>query len=541
MIVPSSAHIAFLLHTAAAAMDRALGGQRARSRLTRLCAALLPMLFVAACLSAAAPPTSPTSHSSADNPIVYENRLPGGRAWEPVSRRERTLPGVPHASAEATARRSQSQAVEEWERTPIDGYADRVSVEPGGTIELYVSTTAPRYDLLVHRMGWYDGAGAHQVHEAYAQPGREQPVPAPDPQTGMIAANWERSYSLTIPPEWPSGVYLVRLVANNEEKSIGYIVFVVRDDRQVADFVYQLPLNTYQAYNNWGGKSLYDHSSPGGRANKVSFDRPYAKWNGAGRFFDWDYPMIRWLEREGYDVTYTTDVDTHAGTTYLPGRRALIVAGHSEYWSREMRDTWEAARDAGTSLAFFSANTAYWQMRYEPSADGRPNRVVVCYKDVALDPLMVEDRSRVTVQWRNPVVGRPENALLGIMWDGQMPPFSDYPYIVKQANHWIFERTGAEPGQAWSRIVGYEYDKADNNGLTPPNLVVLSESPVADLSGRQSVSHSSYYQQGGMVFTAGTIDWAWALDDSRIAGHVDSRIQRVTANVLNAFRQGAPP
>jgi hypothetical protein len=513
------------------------GSPRTRSLLRRLCAVLLPVLVAGGLVRTAAPPDRAAGRLAAPNPIVRENQLPGGREWQPVGLQNAPVDRLFADEASVL----DQEDVEVWERTPIDGYADRVSVELGGTIQLYVSTTAPRYDLLVHRMGWYDGEGARQVHEAYALPGREQPAPPPDPVTGMVAAGWELSYSLPIPQDWTSGVYLVRLVANNEVHDIGYIVFVVRDDTQPADFVYQLPLNTYQAYNNWGGKSLYDHSSPGGRANKVSFDRPYAKWNGAGRLFDWDLPMIRWLEREGYNVTYITDVDAHTGTGYLPGRRALLVAGHSEYWSREMRDTWEAARDAGTSLAFFSANTAYWQVRYESAADGQPNRVLVCYKDAALDPLMGVDNSRVTVQWRNAVVGRPENALLGIMWDGQMPPFNDYPYIVKQANHWIFEGTGAESGQAWSRIVGYEYDRAHDNGLTPRDLVVLSESPVRDREGRTSVSHSSYYRQGGMVFTAGTIDWSWGLDDSRMAGQVHPGIQRMTANVLNAFRDGAPP
>jgi hypothetical protein len=113
--------------------------------------------------------------------------------------------------------------------------------------------------------------------------------------------------------------------------------------------------------------------------------------------------------------------------------------------------------------------------------------------------------------------------------------------VVKAADHWIFEGTDARPGEAWSAIVGYEYDRVHDNGATPPGLVVLSESPVVDINDVASVSNSSYYRKGGMVFAAGTVNWAWGVDDWRLPGLVDPRIQRVTANVLRAFRQGGPP
>ncbi len=433
--------------------------------------------------------------------------------------------------------------VEEWQRSPIEGYADRVSVEPGGTIGFYVSSTAPLYALNISRMGWYDGEGGRVLHSADALPGTVQPVPPPEPETGLIAAHWELSYSLRIPEDWPSGVYLVRLLATNADRDFGYIVFVVRDDAQAADFVYKVAVNTYQAYNNWGGKSLYGHQSVGEPASKVSFDRPYAQWHGAGRFFEWDFPMIRWLEREGYNVTYVTDVDAHAGNTYQAGRPVLLSVGHDEYWSKEMRDGWEAARDAGHALAFFSGNVMYWQVRFEPSAHGAANRVLVCYKYAARDPLLGQDNSRVTVQWRSEVVGRPENALVGVMSEaGQTVAYGqEYPYVVKAADHWVFEGTGAQRGEAWSRIIGYEWDRVIDNGRTPRDLVILTESPVVAMDGRATVAHSVYYRQGGMVFAAGTIDWAWALDDVRWPDRVDPRIQRTTANILRAFREGTAP
>jgi hypothetical protein len=484
---------------------------------------------------------TPRAEFGIDNPIVRENAQPGDLNWQ--------LPSAPRVESKvSTADQPDAthEGIARWDPPPISGYADRTSVAPGEVIRFYVSTTAPLYDLNISRMGWYGGKGGRTVHTVYGLPGVWQPVPAPDPDTGLIVADWQPSYSLTIPLGWPSGVYLVRLLATNEYLDAAYIMFVVRDDNQVADFVYKVAVNTYQAYNNWGGKSLYAYNSVGPPATKVSYDRPYSQWQGAGHFFDWDYPMIRWLEREGYNVTYITDIDAHTDRAYQRSRRALLSVGHDEYWTWEMRAAWEAARDANRSLGFFGGDTIYWQVRLEPSARGVPNRVLVCYRDPALDPLAGIDDQRVTVRWRDAPLGRPENALVGVLFDNAIPWEEDFPYVVKAADHWIFDGTDARPGDAWSRIVGYEYDLAYNNGHSPPNLVVLSESPVVGANGRPSVSHSTYYRQGGMVFAAGTIDWAWALDDFRqqwggTPSRVDSRLQRVTANVLRAFRQGGPP
>jgi hypothetical protein len=504
----------------------------------------LPLLLAAGgVLSVAAqavPPTLGPTVAVPDNLVAQENQRPGDTKWQ------RVLPAPPrtaldHPEGNTSDVGAGPSEIERWEPPVISGYADRVSVAPGDTIRFFVSTTAPSYDVSVNRMGWYGGVGGREVHAAFGQIGRPQPVPTLDPETGLAEANWLPSYSLTIPYDWVSGVYLVRLLAANDARDIGYVLFVVRDDSQAADFVYKLPVNTYQAYNNWGGKSFYPYNSVGPAAVKVSFDRPYDQWDGAGAFFDWDFPMIRWLEREGYNVTYVTDLDVHAGTGWLAGRRALLSAGHDQYWSRAMRDNWEAARDVGRSLAFFGGNAAYWQVRYEPSTRGVANRVLVGYREASLDPLTGVDNSRVTVAFRSDLVRRPENALLGVQWEGSTGFATTFPYVVQAADHWIFAGTDAAPGQAWSAVVGGAFDRAVQNATTPPGLVVLSASPVEDAQGQSAVANSAYYRQGGMVFTAGTVDWAWGLDDWRQGGLVDPRLQRVTANVLEAFRLGRPP
>src|SRR5581483_2034066 len=187
-----------------------------------------------------------------------------------------------------------------------------------------------------------------------------------------------------IKPGWVSGMYIVKLTAKTGEQS--YIPFVVRSER-ASDFVFIHAANTDEAYNNWGGKSLYDSNSSGGRrANKVSFDRPFSYSDGAGYLLTWEYPMLRWLERNGYDVSYLSTSDVQNYPTLLRNHHGILIVGHDEYWSKAMRDNLEAAVNSGINLANFAANSIYWQIRYESATtNGAPDRVIVCYKDDMLD------------------------------------------------------------------------------------------------------------------------------------------------------------
>src|SRR5712691_7560705 len=190
-------------------------------------------------------------------------------------------------------------------------------------------------------------------------------------------------------------------------------MFIVRDDGRTAALLYQQPVTTYQAYNEYPydgatGKSLYNFNSygattvTGGKAAaKVSFDRPYmgdgtaSSW---GQFFSWEIGFLRWLEKSGYDVAYATDVDTHANGSRLLNYRGFLSVGHDEYWSKPMYAAAVSARDAGVNLAFFGADAVGFQVRFEPSDASVPNRVMVWYKDATIDP--TSDSSLKTVDWR---------------------------------------------------------------------------------------------------------------------------------------------
>jgi hypothetical protein len=294
--------------------------------------------------------------SSALNPIQQENCLRGDEGWL-------------HAGAD---------------RRAIEGYATEPSVQPGDTIHFHVSTTpAEGYHIDVYRLGWDGGIGARLVAClptcSSDDEGRSYDVPTPD-VNGEVDAGWPVTDKLTVPSDWVSGYYLVDYVVTSGAEagraSIGYVIVRAPASRQSA-IVVQVPVNTWQAYNAWGGRSLYDDQSVGGRrATYVSFERPYL-WEPepGGLPLEWEYPLVRFLEREGYDVSYQTDVDTDANPDSLLKHRLVITAGHGEYWSKTTRDAFDAARDQGVNLAFMGANTGYWQVRY---ADDR--RTVVAYK-----------------------------------------------------------------------------------------------------------------------------------------------------------------
>ena len=264
----------------------------------------------------------------------------------------------------------------------IEGFAASASVSRGERINFFVNTAARRYTFEVFRTGWYQGLGARRVHGPLKLFGQRQPEAIRDESVGLVECQWTVSHSLEIPsdPEsWPSGIYLVRLTADSGKQA--FMIFVLRDDQRLADIIIQHSITTDQAYNNWGGRSLYDSNSANGTpAYKVSFNRPFGPAYphlessvGAGYYLNhYEYNFIRWLEKERFNVKYVSALDVHQHPELITSAKIFISNGHDEYWSAPMRDGVERARDLGVNLAIFSSNTAYWQIRMEPSEGGAP-------------------------------------------------------------------------------------------------------------------------------------------------------------------------
>ena len=410
----------------------------------------------------------------------------------------------------------------------INGYGSKISVNHGDSIDFYVTTTAASFTIDIFRTGWYGGVGARLVSSLGSFTGVHQAIPPPDPVTGMVAATgWTKTTTLAVPSDWVTGVYLAKLSASSGNKS--FIFFVVRNDGGTEPIAFQTSVTTYQAYNAWGGTSLYTNVGnhtlyPYAAATKVSFDRPFDPQDGegAGQYFAFEYPFVRWLESQGFDVTYITNVDTHTNVNPLTNHRAFLSVGHDEYWSKGARDNLTSAINAGMNAAFFSGNSMYWQIRFEPNSNGVANRVEVGYKDSSQfssppgpDPMFGVNNAIVTSRWRDAPVNLPENGLLGVMYQDQVQ--QNYAYVVQNASHWIYAGTGFSNGSSVPGIVGYEYDKVWNNGATPPGLVILSSSPVVGCceGSGSSTSNSTIYTApgGGQVFAAGTIQWSWGLDN----------------------------
>jgi len=476
------------------------------------------------------------------------------------------------AIAITTVAENQKPGTPDWELTDpaeareIEGYASATSVNGGDPIELFVHTTAARYVIDVFRMGWYGGAGARRVAGPIERAGIAQAVPAPDAVTGLVECDWRDPYRLETGDAagaWTTGVYLARLTMLPGARGGGprkqsFIVFVVRDDAREAAVVFQSSVTTFAAYNNWGGKSLYDFNSGAAPARKVSFNRPYAvnpygvRLDGASDFLRrWEYNAVRFLEREGYDLTYLTDVDTHQRDVPA-GARIFLSVGHDEYWSWAMREHVEAARNRGVHLAFLGADACFWQIRFEPDPRGAPDRTIVAYKEAAgdLDPLAIDREPQnnrlITGRWRDRPTSRPEERLIGVMYAADPV---DADIIVSNASHWVFAGTGLRNGDALRGLLGYEVDASYGGG--PATLEHLAHSPFVDRGGPAEKTAETRHADmtiytaasGALVFATGSIQWSWGLDGYNApAWHtlrVSEAAQRITRNVLGRMLQGA--
>lgn len=443
--------------------------------------------------------------------IQMENLKPGTTAWKI------TAPAIYHE---------------------IEGYASATSVNRGQDIGLFVSTVAGFYFIEVFRMGWYGGAGARQMMPPALRLGKLQPKPTPNPETGLMECQWDDPYVLHIPStpdptDWASGVYLAKLTAGTSGKQC-YIIFVVRDDERSSDLLFQSSVTTFQAYNDWHGLSLY--TSP--RAYMVSFNRPYQRLFGSGDFFQWEYNMVRFLERESYDVTYSTDVDTHTHGNMLSLHKGFLSVGHDEYWSWEMRKNVERARDMGVNLGFFGSNTCYWQIRFLPSfITNDEDRTMVCYKNAALDPIANSSTLKylTTTQFRLPPVNYPEDALVGVMYEGIFNNQQDV--IITDASHWVWQNTGLADGDRLSGLLGNEADRMF--GDAPLSTQRIAQSPYVDMYGQPHSSDMTVYptDSTGTVVATGSMRWNWGLDDFTLKHPVltDPAVQQATRNILGRF------
>lgn len=417
-----------------------------------------------------------------------------------------------------------------WSR--IQGYASATSIDVGQSVDLHVTTGAPAWQVSAYRIGYYGGAGGRRVWRSSPQPGVRQPAPTLNRATSTWSANWPVSLTVQTDADWPPGQYLLRL--ESLDGGATFVPLVIRDDASHSDLLVQSAVTTWQAYNGWGGASIY--SGANGRADVVSFDRPYTG-NGSGEFLGREYEMIHFIERLGYDVSYWTDIDLHLRGELARNHRGIVIPGHDEYYTVEMRRNLEAARDAGVNIGFFGANNVYRRIRLE-SMSTEPARLLVNYRDASRDPLNGKDPERVTALFRENPAANPESSLTGSYYECNPV---DADWVVGDVSMWMFAGSGFVDGERVARMVGNEYDRVNPAVPTPGDIQVLAHSPVT-CKGLKSFADTTWYSapSGSGVFTAATFGWSprMLVDCPPGSTNVDCKLQIVTANLLTAFATG---
>jgi len=448
----------------------------------------------------------------------------------------------------------------------IQGFAAQFTIDHGQRVDFKINTNATNYRVDIYRLGYYDGDGARLVNSftKNLSTAQLQPTPFFDPSTKLVdAGNWSVSASWDIPADAVSGIYIAELT-RLDTGGQNMIPFIVRDDEASSDITFQTSDTTWQAYNWWGGYNLYggiDAAGHAGRASAVSYNRPIITRGGgysAGPqdfIFAAEYPAIRWLEQNGYDVNYISGIDTARDAAQLLNSKIFLSIGHDEYWSADQRANVEAARDAGVNLAFLSGNEVYWEFRWENSIDGSgtPYKTLVSYKETwANDDT---DPGHTTGTWRDPQygAGSPENALTGTIFtvDSYRLDTIKIPFDLSQFRFWSNTAVGnIQPGQTYSltpNLLGYEWDSDLDNGFRPAGLIPLSSTTVdvnsllldnGNTTGPGTATHSlTLYRDptnGALVFGAGTVYWVWGLDShhDNEATPTDPNVQQAMVNLF---------
>jgi PKD repeat protein len=543
----------------------------ARSALLALLITTCALLLLAGPANAGAAVTCPNA-----NPIVNENNCKGEGTTENQS------------------------AIDNYSED-IGGFTPQTSYNLGEGVPLKIGTDEGSFpgtnvNISVYRIGYYGGDGARLIPGAGATNVKVnnsyQCNPANTTTGELSCSNWNVSYTIPGSSLPVSGIYEAVFTDVADGGIENYVIFPVRNESRASEILYVLPDADYQAYNLWGCKSLYFDECGGAntasgdpRAVAVSFDRPDAHGNDQfNHFFGPDYNTVFWLEEQGYDVTYTDDIQTDSSAPSLLNHKVDLVSGHSEYWSYNSFNNFKKARDAGVNIVSLSANTAYWQTRYENN-----HRTLICYKTIQgttsgnpggtpNDPASIgpsgEARPEFATTTRRdpgapagnpnaPPGGRigpnePENSLWGVMYVGDN---DDNPFKLaipagnadgEFASNRFWRNAGISTTQTTEMeeaFVGWEWDQiptqpgylaqepAGVKQLTLTDVTNSGDSWLQD-AGRarastappgtpSNVSAVEYRApSGALVFSTGTMEWSLAFD-------VQQPIDQATYNILS--------
>lgn len=457
---------------------------------------------------------------------------------------------------------------ESWNSESIQGYTTKFSYFPGDTVQFKVKTDSPNWRIRIYRMGWYGGKGARRLADitpSVQLPQTQPDQPFTDPGTLLKDyGNWAVSATWAIPATAVSGVYYA-LLERQDNSDSNQVIFVVKRSGP-SDILVQTSDMTWQAYNMFGGNSLYfsEPTADQSRAYKVSYNRPIFGGGIENMFLASEVPLVRFLERNGYDVSYCGGIDVHEDGSLLLNRKIFISSGHDEYVSADERAHVTSARDAGVHLIFMSGNEYFWRVRFEPSIDGSntANRTMVCYKGT-LDDTKLDPTSQWTGTWADPRFtppaiggGQPQNQLTGQFFrvilpvdqfDDTMTVPHDYAPLRFWRNTSVAKLTTGQVHNLAPSCLGYEFDCDEDNGFRPPGSIRLSSTTVTvpqllrdygkTYSPGTATHNMTVYRaaSGALVWGTGTVQWSYGLDEYHQADQgtaTDPAMQQATVNML---------
>lgn len=472
--------------------------------------------------------TTPTTFPGPDGIeaswVVDENKLPGTTAWV-----------IPAGRAGG-----------------INGYSSAVQATAGQQVTLFVSTSAPTWTVTAYRMGYYGGDGARQIWQSSPQQGVVQPACPVTPGINMVQCSWSPSLKITIDSSWVQGDYLLKLVGSGAQQS--YVPLTVWDPSSTATYLVQNDVLTWQAWNTYGGYDFYQGKGPCpagsptyppcNRARVVSFDRPYAAsfGQGAADFLAEEYPLVRFVEEHGLDVTYGTDITTAQDPGGLLQHKAYLSLGHDEQWTLSMRDAAIKALSQGVNLAFLGASPVLRKVRLQASPLG-PDREEVNYRDPSKDPELAIDPAQVSQNtWNQAPANWPPSELVGSTYFAFGGTF---PLVVSDPGSWLYKGTGLGAGATVANVVAADFNGYTPGPSEPPNVEILAHSPVVPAGGHKGYADTVYYtsttSKGG-VFSSGTNGWIPAMAPCGPTTPANAcpatAVQQMTGNLLALFGQG---
>jgi hypothetical protein len=443
----------------------------------------------------------------------------------------------------------------------IAGFASLTYAMAGQVVPLYISTSASTYTVTAYRMGYYQGLGARQIWQSQPEVGVNQPSCPLTAGVNMVSCdNWTKSLTMTITKTFPQGDYLLKLVGTGNQQS--YIVLTVWDPNSTAAYLVMERSLTEEGWNTYGGYSFYTGTGPCtlgqttpypicNRAREVSFDRPYATENGAADFIGSEYPLVRFLEQHGLDVSYVTDITVNDHPSILLHHSALLSLDHDETWTYPELSGAKAAVAAGMNLAFLGAAPIVRHARLEASTLG-PDRVEVNYRNPAEDPLDGHGSADTVTgnTWATPPTSYTVTSFVGSKYSGFVHPTAPaLPFVVYTGTSWIFAGTGLHKGDAVQGVIASDINHL-NPAEQPANTEVLGHSPLplsavytnqgswtgytyADMTYYTSTSEAG-------IFSSGTVNWSNAINPCATTNQscTNTAVAQITGNLLAAMGSG---